>query len=221
MGAPATRSRVLAAAAQLFATAGFAGTSISEIRKLSGASASSIYREFGSKDGILSEVLEDSATRWIDQAGACAERARGEWEGSGRPMLDLYFENLADAFTERPEFLRLLLLLALERRDAGGETLAAVQRVRARAAAGFARGFREGGLVGEDAPDGLVDEIAAATMAFADGAFVAKQINSGAIDLRRMFALFYSGLVAALSVEGQQGQVFALNPHEGGIECQQ
>jgi AcrR family transcriptional regulator len=212
---------VLAAAAQLFATAGFAGTSISEIRELSGASASSIYREFGSKDGILSEVLEDSAARWIDQAGACAERAREEWEASRRPMLELYFENLADAFTERPEFLRLLLLLALERRDAGGETLAAVQRVRARAAAGFARGFREGGLVGENAPDELVDQIATATMAFADGAFVAKQINPDAIDLRRMFAIFYSGLVAALSVEGQQGHVSALNPHEGGIECQQ
>src|SRR3712207_2719799 len=74
-GPPGTRQRVLDAAAELFAAHGFAGTSISAIRKASGVLPSSIYWEFGSKQGILAAVLEDSADRWLDQAAQSARRA--------------------------------------------------------------------------------------------------------------------------------------------------
>ena len=50
--------------------------------------------------------------------------------------------------------------------------------------------------------DDTVEELARIALAFADGAFVAAQIDPGVADLRRMFAIFYAGMAAALRVEG-------------------
>jgi AcrR family transcriptional regulator len=198
----ATRERILAAAADLFATRGFAGTSIAEIRKASGASASSIYWEFGNKEGILAAVLERSAAEWHSQAGRSARRAWEQSQGTGRPPLEVYFADLADQLTERPEFLRLLLLLSLERREVDPTTIEAVRRVRAGAVAALAKAFRLAGVLPESVPDEIVNDIARTSLAFADGAFVAVQIDPDSIDLRRMFAIFYAGLAAALGSEG-------------------
>lgn len=206
----------MAAAADLFATRGFAGTTISAIRKATGASASSIYWEFGSKSGILRAVLEDSADRWLDQAYGSYRKAREESASSGRSPMELSFAHLATELTERPEFLRLLLLLALEQREGEPETLEAIRRVRARVIAGFARVFRETHFVGDEVSDEMLHDIAVATVAFADGAFVAAQIDPGFADLRRLFAIFHLGLAAALRVEGPGAgpQLTALS--EGG-----
>jgi AcrR family transcriptional regulator len=202
--ADAVRKRVMTAAADLFATRGFAGTSISEIRKASGASASSIYWEFGSKNGILRAVLEDSANRWLDQAAESHARAREDARRSGRDPVEANFAHLATELTERPEFLRMLLLLALEQREGEPETLEAIRRVRTRATAGFARGFREMQFVADEVPDEQLHEIAMASLAFTDGAFIAAQIDPGRVDLRRLFAIFHAGLAAALQVEGHR-----------------
>ncbi|HMO52946.1 MAG TPA: TetR/AcrR family transcriptional regulator, partial [Tepidiformaceae bacterium] len=147
--AETTRSRILQAASDLFSSAGFAGTSIAEIRKRSGASASSICHEFGSKEGILAAVLEETADRWHNQASQSTHRAWEESRGSGKPSLEVYFADLAAQLTERPEFLRLLLLLSLERREADPGTIEAVRRVRARAVAALARAFRMANVLPE------------------------------------------------------------------------
>lgn len=196
------RSRVTAAAAELFATRGFAATTIAEIRKATGASASSIYWEFGNKNGILRAVLEDTADRWLEQAHESHSKARNNAPRAGRQPMEASFAHLATEFTERPEFLRLLLLLALEQREGEPETLQAIRQVRARVVAGFAHVFRETHFVGDQVSDEMLHDIATATVAFADGAFVAAQVDPGVVDLRRLFAIFYSGLVAALRVEG-------------------
>jgi AcrR family transcriptional regulator len=198
---PGTRRRVLDAAAELFAARGFAGTSISAIRKASGVLPSSIYWEFGSKQGILAAVLEDSAGRWLDQATHSARLALDRSAATGQDPLAAYFANLAEVLAQRPEFLRLLLLLALERREVDEATIEAVRRVRARALNGIVRIFRIGGLVDETESDDVVDELARLTLAFADGAFVAAQLDPATTDLRRMFAIFYAGMASALAVE--------------------
>ncbi len=209
-----TRARILRAASDLFASAGFAGTSIAEIRKASGASASSIYHEFGNKGGILAAVLEESAAQWHSQAGRSAHRAWEQSEGTGRPPLEVYFAELARQLTERPEFLRLLLLLSLERREADATTIKVVRRVRGRAVAALARAFRLAEVLPESVPDTMVNDIAQTTLAFADGAFVAAQIDPEGVDLRRLFSIYYAGLAAALRVEGGAG--FDVARSEGG-----
>ena len=114
-----TRERVLRAAFELFSRRGFAGTSISAIRDASGVLPSSIYWEFGSKEGLLEAVLEDAAARWLEQTSEPGRRAEERPAASPAERLGDALDHLADAMAERPEFHRLLLLLALERRDAG------------------------------------------------------------------------------------------------------
>jgi AcrR family transcriptional regulator len=52
--------RVVAAALELFDEAGFAATTIEDIRRLSGVSVGSIYHRFGSKEGIAGELYLES-----------------------------------------------------------------------------------------------------------------------------------------------------------------
>lgn len=194
-----TRAAVIRAAAELFAKGGYAGTSISAIRKASGVLPSSMYWEFGSKEGILAAVLEESASRWLDQTRDSARCALAEQTARGPARLAAYFEHLAQALSDRPEFLRLLLLLALERREVDASSLKAIRAVRTRALEGMGRLFRDFEIIDPGVPDEFVTEIARLTMAFFDGAFVAKQIDGEAVDLGRMFALFQAGLVAAVA----------------------
>ena len=53
-----TRIKLLETAIHLFATKGFAGTSIRDIAKMTGMTISNIYYYFGSKYGLLQAVLE-------------------------------------------------------------------------------------------------------------------------------------------------------------------
>jgi AcrR family transcriptional regulator len=201
-GPVATRERVIDAAADLFATYGYAGTSISAIRKASGVLPSSIDWEFGNKQGVLAAVLEDSAGRWLEQAAHCHRLAIEQSSATGIALLGAFFTNLAEALAERPEFLRLLLLLALERREVDAATVEAVRRARARARHGLVPIFRRGGLVSDAVSDDVLHELARLTLAFADGAFVAAQIDPATTDLKRMFAIFHAGMVAALAAQG-------------------
>lgn len=200
-----TRERVIRAAAELFATRGFAATSISAIRNASGALPSSIYWEFGSKDGILAAVLEDSAARWLEQARASAVRAMAQPALSAKLRLGAYLEQLADALAERPEFLRLLLLLSLERRDVDERSLQAIRQVRRRAVESLARLYAEAGIVDPAAQESDVVELARASLAFFDGAFVAAQVDPETTDLRRMFSLLHAGITAAVTRANRGG----------------
>jgi len=56
--AQATRSRVIEAARELFSTSGYSATSIAAIGQAAGVSAETIYKSFGSKRTILSEMID-------------------------------------------------------------------------------------------------------------------------------------------------------------------
>jgi AcrR family transcriptional regulator len=193
-----TRERVLQAASELFSTRGFAGTSISAIRDASGALPSSIYWEFGSKEGLLAAVLEDAAERWLQQARDSMQRAKDRPAASPAERLGDAMDHLADAMAERPEFHRLLLLLALERRDAGEATLRIVRGVRQLALQALGNLYVETGVVEPGAPRAALDDLTRASLAFFDGALVAAQIDRSTADLRRMFALLRAGVIAAM-----------------------
>jgi len=201
-----TRERVLEAASELFSTRGFAGTSISAIRDASGALPSSIYWEFGSKEGLLAAVLEDAAERWLQQARDSRQRATDRAGLSPAERLAEAMDHLADAMAERPEFHRLLLLLALERRDASEATLKVVRRVRRLALQGLARLYVDTGVVGPGTPRAALDDLTRASLAFFDGALVAAQIDRSTADLRRMFALLRAGVIAAMPQVARTGE---------------
>jgi AcrR family transcriptional regulator len=193
-----TRQRVLEAAAELFATRGYAATSISAICKASGVLPSSMYWEFGNKAGIFAAVLEDSAERWLEQSTRSVLRVMKDRPGSNIDRLAAYFDYMAEVLTEGPEFLRLMLMMALERRDADPRALETVRSHRARSVETVARLFAACGLE-RPGPDGVTArDVALLTIACFDGAFTAAQIDADAADLRQMFTLLYSTMTAAL-----------------------
>jgi AcrR family transcriptional regulator len=193
-----TRRQVLKAAGRLFATRGYAATSISAICRDSGVAPSSIYWEFGNKAGVLAAVLEDSAERWLDQSTRSVVKAMRDRPGTGVDRLVPYFDYMADALAEGPDFLRLMIMVALERQHADPRALEIIRSHRARAVAAVARILGAFGLERPE-PDGVTArDLAQLTIACFDGAFAAAQIDSEAVDLRRMFALLYSALVATL-----------------------
>lgn len=193
-----TRRRVLKAAGKLFATNGYAATSISAICKASGVLPSSLYWEFGNKAGILAAVLEDSAERWIDQSTRTVLRAMKERPGSDIDQLAAYFDFMADALAKGPDFLRLMLMVAHERRHVDPRALEIIRAHRAYSIASVAPLLGAFGLE-RPGPDGVTArDVAMLTIACFDGAFTAAQIDADAVDLRRMLALLYSGLVATL-----------------------
>lgn len=62
-----TKERLLQVAMQLFATKGFAGTSIRDIAKAMGMSISNIYHYYGSKEGILLAIFQRSSRVLIEE----------------------------------------------------------------------------------------------------------------------------------------------------------
>jgi AcrR family transcriptional regulator len=193
-----TRQRVLEAAAELFAARGYAATSISAICKASGVLPSSMYWEFGNKAGIFAAVLEDSAKRWLEQSTRSVIQAMKDRPGSNVDRLTAYFDYMAEALTEGPEFLRLMFMAALERRDADLHALEIVRSHRERSVETVASLLAACGLE-RPGPDGVTArDVALLTIACFDGGFAAAQIDAEATDLRRMFTLLYSALTAAL-----------------------
>jgi AcrR family transcriptional regulator len=123
-----SRDRILDAAEALMAEHGFAATSVSAICRASGLPASSLYWHFGSKEGLLAAVIERGAMRWIDEiAGTKAPT------GPPRRRLHDLLQRLGSTFARRPaEYIRLLMLVSLERRQQPGPWRDTMARVRER-----------------------------------------------------------------------------------------
>ncbi|MGW1346864.1 TetR/AcrR family transcriptional regulator [Kribbella sp. NPDC002412] len=77
----ATRARILAAASEVFRQRGIHAVGINEVAEAAGASKLTIYKNFGSKEGLVEAVLTDRTQRvraWyqqaVDQAGTGRDR---------------------------------------------------------------------------------------------------------------------------------------------------
>jgi len=77
----ATKARILKAAAEVFTRRGIHAAGINEIVEAAGASKLTVYKNFGSKDGLVEAVLTDRTRRvraWqnhaVDQAGTGREK---------------------------------------------------------------------------------------------------------------------------------------------------
>jgi AcrR family transcriptional regulator len=187
-----SRRRIVDAAAALMAERGFAGTSIAAVSQRSGLPSGSIYWHFESKEALLGAVMEEGARRWFEALPRIddlptdpAERIAALFEAS---------EALLEA---HPEFLRLLLLIALERRDVDPTSLAVIRRVRELALARIRKMLAVllTPLKLRDARR-IADEFARLVLVVSDGAFVAQHIDPQQSDVRRSFSLLRRALTA-------------------------
>ena len=187
-----SRRRIVDAAAALMAERGFAGTSIAAVSKRSGLPSGSIYWHFESKEALLGAVMEEGARRWFDALpkGDSLPTDPGD---RATAMLDAVVGSLE----QHPEFLRLLLLISLERREVDATSLAVIRRVREQALQRIRR-LLSVLLAGFDAKiaDRLAGEFAPFVLCVADGAFVAQHIDPEQTDLRRFFDLLRRSLTA-------------------------
>jgi len=174
-----SRGRILDAASEIAAERGYEGTSIALVSAKCGLPASSIYWHFKDKDDLIAAVIERSFGAW--------ETA---WEVPRDDDAEEQFLGLATqiakALLDAPDFIRLGLMLALERRPAEPRARTMFLQVRAQAFGQLEQNFREfvPGLTGSE-----VRQLAIYAMAGADGLFIAKEIGGDAVDLIALFEL--------------------------------
>jgi AcrR family transcriptional regulator len=176
-----SRRRIIDAAAVLMAERGFAGTSIAAVSKKSGLPSGSIYWHFANKEALLSAVIEDGAQQWFD----------------GLPSSGSSPEIAATSLADHPEFLRLLFLIALERREVDEASLQVIRRVRALAQERLhAEMFRLLEPLGSEQAADLAPQFAALALCLADGAFIAQHIDPETTNVDALFRLMRRALTA-------------------------
>jgi AcrR family transcriptional regulator len=174
-----SRERILDAATEIAAERGYEGTSIGAVSAKCGLPASSIYWHFKDKDDLIAAVIERSFGTWmtawqIPNDGTAEERFAGVAIQTAKALLD------------SPDFIRLGLMLALERRPEEPRARTMFIQVRHQAYQQLTDNFRE---IMPELTDADVRQLATYTMAGADGLFIAKEIGGDAIDLVSLFEL--------------------------------
>ena len=180
----ASRTRILDAATAIASERGYEGTSIALVSAKCGLPASSIYWHFKDKDDLIAAVIERSFAHWLS-----AWQMPGE--GAARERLVVVALKIAEALLESPDFLRLGLMLALERRPVEPRARAMFLAVRAQAIDTLTPAIR--GLA-PGLTDAQVHQLAAYAMAGADGLFIAKEIGGDSVDLPALFEMHAAAL---------------------------
>jgi AcrR family transcriptional regulator len=86
-GAPDTRAAILAAARELFAAQGFAGTTVRGVAASAGVDAALVHHYFGTKDDLFVAALELT----LDPREAIAPVLTGGIDGAGERVMRLFF----------------------------------------------------------------------------------------------------------------------------------
>ncbi|MFB7282155.1 TetR family transcriptional regulator [Streptomyces hydrogenans] len=176
-----SRQRILDAAVEIAGERGYEGTSIAAVSTKCGLPASSIYWHFKDKDDLIAAVIERSFETWLaavelpsEETGTALERVTAMAGKVGKSLIDA------------PDFLRLGLMLALERRPAEPRGRTVFLQVRDIARAKIAEMAQE--LV-PDLDEKSVHALTTYAVAGADGLFVQREINGDDVDLVAMFEL--------------------------------
>ncbi len=174
-----SRERILDAANEIASERGYEGTSIGLVSKKCGLPASSIYWHFKDKDDLLAAVIDRSFETWLRV-----------WElpsdGEPRERVIGLAKQLAKGLLDNPDFLRLGLMLALERRPVEPSARARFLQARTQATDSLM------GALSELAPgltDAQVRLLVNYSIAGADGLFIAKELGGDSVDLIELFEM--------------------------------
>jgi AcrR family transcriptional regulator len=187
----ASQQKILDAATEIAAERGYEGTSIGLVSERSGLPASSIYWHFKDKDALIAAVIDHSFERWLASTGGVTPAGAG---GSVDERLTALMQQTAKGLRESSDFLRLGLMLTLERRaeepTARRRFLAVRDEALARVVATFGTLFPDLG-----APE--LQRLAAFAMATADGLFIAQEIDGDGADTTAGFELLGAAIHGA------------------------
>jgi AcrR family transcriptional regulator len=181
-----SRNRILDAATEIAAERGYEGTSIGAVSAKCGLPASSIYWHFKDKDDLIAAVIERSFANWL-QVWQLPE------DVVAQDRLMEVAVGTAKAVADSPDFLRLGLMLALERRPVEPRARAMFIQVRTQAFEALSASIRDLGL---GLSPSQIDQLATYAIAGADGLFIAGEIGGDSVDLIAMFRLHGKALYA-------------------------
>lgn len=179
-----SRERILGAATEIAAERGYEGTSIALVSGKCGLPASSIYWHFKDKDDLIAAVIERSFADWLTAW-------RVPEEGAPRERLVALAMQIAKALLDSPDFIRLGLMLALERRPVEPRARAMFLQARAQTYGELVKAVR--GLT-PGLGDAQIHQLVTYAIAGADGLFIAKEIGGDAVDLLELFELHAQAL---------------------------
>jgi AcrR family transcriptional regulator len=202
-----SRDSLLRAATRHFSERGFSATSIDDVCREAGVVKSAVYWHFDSKEGLLTAVLEETATAWIDGIVASVQQT-----GDPRERLSRAIAGMRELVERRPALLRLLHSMLLERTGENPATREVLLRVFDRARRALTDGIAE--VVGTR-PPGL-ESVAELALAALDGIFLQHQLRKDRAELDRLFAELERSivyLVNRLFVEAPAGPL-------GGTDAQ-
>jgi AcrR family transcriptional regulator len=193
-----SRERILDAATEIAAERGYEGASIALVSAKCGLPASSIYWHFKNKDDLIAAVIERSFADWL-------KAWQVPVEGLPQDRLVGLAMQIAKALLDSPDFIRLGLMLSLERRPVEPRARAMFLQLRAQTFDQLVetmRGFTP------DLTDAQVHQLATYAIAGADGLFIAKEIGGDAVDLLALFELhawaLYDSALRLISEDGRQ-----------------
>jgi AcrR family transcriptional regulator len=174
-----SRERILDAATEIAAERGYEGTSIALVSKKCGLPASSIYWHFKDKDDLIAAVIERSFASWL-----------AAWqfpdEGDAPDRMKGMAMQIAKALLDSPDFIRLGLMLALERRPEEPRARTMFLQARAEAYGQLVDIIRE---LTPNLTDAQTHQLATYAMAGADGLFIAKEIGGDSVDVVALFEM--------------------------------
>jgi AcrR family transcriptional regulator len=174
-----SRERILDAATEIAAERGYEGTSIALVSAKCGLPASSIYWHFKDKDDLIAAVIERSFAGWL-RAWQVPDEGHAHDRVVGMAM------QIAKALLDSPDFIRLGLMLALERRPIEPRARAMFIQARAQTYYELTNTLRE---LTPGLTDAQIDQLVTYAIAGADGLFIAKEIGGDAVDLVGLFEL--------------------------------
>jgi AcrR family transcriptional regulator len=193
-----SRERILDAATEIAAERGYEGASIALVSAKCGLPASSIYWHFKNKDDLIAAVIERSFGDWL-------KAWQVPVEGSPQDRLVGLAMQIAKALLDSPDFIRLGLMLSLERRPVEPRARAMFLQLRAQTFDQLVetmRGFTP------DLTDAQVHQLVTYAIAGADGLFIAKEIGGDAVNLLALFELhawaLYGSALRLVSEDGRQ-----------------
>ncbi|MGW4870578.1 TetR/AcrR family transcriptional regulator [Streptomyces chartreusis] len=176
-----SRQRILDAAVEIAGERGYDGTSIAAVSAKCGLPASSIYWHFKDKDDLIAAVIERSFEAWLT-----AVELPGEETGTPLERVTAMAGNVAKSLVDAPDFLRLGLMLALERRPTeprGRTVFLQVRDITHRKIAEVAA------TLFPALDEAAVDTLTTYAIAGADGLFVHREVKGDTVDLVALFEL--------------------------------
>jgi AcrR family transcriptional regulator len=119
-----TRQQIIDAAARLFASKGFNGTSMSDLASATGLTKGAFYHHFENKDALFFAVIQSVREKWRDAVGIEVAQAHNALD-----QIMILLDNHARLLRQEPTLCLVMHGLTSEMEDTNPSYLAALQSV--------------------------------------------------------------------------------------------